>query len=183
MRRGQFSCNQFDVCYWGPIGPSESIKGLVFTTEGTANLVDVILPTYNQTTEKPVITEVSPGNYVCEVIDVTAVAPYFQWKTNAVYYGSPFSGWLPFTHLGGTTLVRHKTVSYDGDEVRALVLLYDGGADETVLYEYDSLRDEPWQRRGRVCEGLPGTADVAIFGTSDIAVAMSKSSPVRWTWF
>lgn len=178
LERGMFACNEFDVCCWGPVPPSSQVRGVIFGSEGVVSVVDIVLPPYTNTQEKPVITEVSPGRYVCEVwggITSTDRADYF---VSAVYYGSPFDSWVGLDHPDGVIL-RHKAVVAEGAKIVALAIIYNPGSDTTELFEYDSEASQQWSLRGKVCDGYAGKSDVALFGEHGIASAAAAGSPVR----
>jgi hypothetical protein len=173
--RGSFSYGLRDVCFWGPVPPDDKIKGVVFSLDGTVNVKDIVLPAYDNTTQLAVISEVSPGYYICEIRDANS-NDFF----NAVYYGSPFGGWTLFNHPPGV-IVRHRTVSASSSETKALALIFADGV--TKLYEYDSSAESKWIARGKVADGRISRADVAVFGDHKFAELASKSSPTRALWF
>ena len=176
-QRGVFSCNDFDVCFWGPM-PDTSVKGLVLSYDGTATVRPIVLPLYNAAVERCVITEVSHGWYSCIVVAVPDV--FNDWKsgdTTAVYYGSPFGGWTLLAHPTGT-IIKHKTIKADALITVAISLMYDDDADETDLYEMDSTNSAGWVKRGKVGAGKLTEADVAIFGAHPFATAAALDTPV-----
>jgi hypothetical protein len=170
--RGMFSCDDYNVCCWGPV-PAGGIKGVVFSFDGSVEVRTIALPAYNAATEQPVITEVSPGHYVCEVWNMAS------YTVSSVHYGSPFTGWTALAHPPGT-IVRHRTVAATTDRHVALAIINSDGA--TTLHEYDSQRAEPWQSRGKICDGEVGRADVAVFGSHKYAHQAALDSPVRGLW-
>ena len=176
-QRGVFSCNDFDVCFWGPM-PDTSIKGLVLSYDGTATVRPIVLPSYNAAVERCIVTEVSHGWYSCIVVAVPDVLS--DWKsgdTTAVYYGSPFGEWTLLAHPTGT-IIKHKTIEASASITVALSLMYDGGADETNLYEMDSTNSAGWIKRGKVGVGKLTEADVAVFGPHPMAIKAALDTPV-----
>lgn len=167
-QRGTFSHGLYDVCAWGPV-PSGGIKGVVFSFDGTVEVLDIALPAYDSATQRPIIAEVSPGFYVCEVWNAAA------FELAAVYYGSPFDSWTEFAHPDGLIL-RHKTIEASAGGVKALALMH--ADDTTTLHEYDGA----WVARGKVADGKIDRADVAVFGSHPFARMASMDSPVRGVW-
>lgn len=172
-QRGSFSSGLYDVCFWGPVPPSGEVKGVVFSASGTAQVSSIVLPAYDNAVHAPLITEVSPGYYLCEMCVPLA------YEFPAIYYGSPFGGWTALTHPPGVIL-RHRTIEADASGIKALALIYADAI--TTLYEYDSSRGTGWVSRGKVADGKVERADVAVFGAHKFAHLASSSSPVRNLW-
>ena len=172
-QRGNFSYGPYDVCFWGPVPPSSAIKGVVFSFDGTVEVLDIVLPAYDSAMHQLVISEVSPEHYVCEVRDP------LTYEFQAIYYGSPFSGWTALAHPPGI-IIRHRTIKATATETKALALIYEDAAAPaaTTLYEYDGA----WVARGKVADGKIDRADVAMFGAHAFARLASLDSPVRALW-
>jgi hypothetical protein len=171
--QGRFSYGVYDICCWGPV-PAGGIKGIVFSFDGTATVKSVILPAYNSATQRPVITEVSPGWYCCEVHD------YSVGAVVAVYYGNPIDspGWGSIVLPAGK-VVGFSTVLASADRTVATAIVYDSTSGLTILHEYDTSKAAGWTQRGKVATGELSVAAAAVFGTHEYAAAGANDSPVR----
>lgn len=172
--RGSFSLGLHDVCFWGPSRPSMEIKGLVFSPYApVVKLLNIVLPPHDSTTFQPVVTEISLGYYVCELLNPAT------YEFQAIYYGSPLTGWTKFDHPPGVIL-RHRTIRATATEIKAIALVFADGV--TTLYEYDSATGTAWKPRGKAAGGNISRADVALFGAHKFAHLAGQDSPVRALW-
>lgn len=172
-QRGSFSYGLYSVCFWGPIPPSNAVKGVGFSPDGTAEILDIALPSYDSAVHQPIITEASPGYYSCEIYEP------LTYEFKEIYYGSPFGSWTAFIHPSGVIL-RHRTIKANASEIKALALIYANAV--TTLYEYDSSRGTEWISRGKVGDGKIERADVALFGAHEFPHLAGVDAPVRSLW-
>ena len=174
-RRGTFAHQTDAICCWYP-DDSDVLRGLIIRADGSAEAsAPVVIPPYDPATVQPVVTQVSPTLYLCELWENAA------FSTQAVYYGSPFGVWGELVHPTGEIL-RHRAIHADTEIRLALAVVYDSEADATVLHEYDSSRDVPWAARGAIGVGRLDRPDVAVFGDSIYAQRAGEFSPTRRLW-
>lgn len=177
--RGMFAHGVYDMCVWGPM-PNGTVKGLVLSFDGTASVIPVTFPPHNDFALYPLTTEVSPGHYCCELWTTDGVSD--TGEISKVYYGSPLTGaWVELPHPPGVIL-RHRTIQATTAHTIALAVMYDTGAAETVLHEYDSRKSTEWRRRGKIGVGKITRPHVALFGDHEYTRMASTDSSVARLW-
>lgn len=178
FKRGMFSYGPSGMCVWGPIGGA--VKGLLLAFGNAAAVVSVTFPPHNDFALYPLTTEVSPGHYCCELWTTDGVSD--TGEITGVYYGSPLTGsWVNLPHPPGVIL-RHRTVQATAAHTIALAVMYNAGANETVLHEYDSRKSTEWRRRGKIGAGKVTRPSVALFGNHEYARMASTDSAVARLW-
>lgn len=178
-KRGMFPYGPSAMCVWGPMVDGV-VRGLLLQSDNTAEVVPVTFPPHNDFALYPQTTEVSPGHYCCEMWTTAGVSD--TGEITKVYYGSPMTGvWVELPHPPGVIL-RHRTVQATAAHTIALAVMYNAGANETVLHEYDSRKSTEWRRRGKIGAGKVTRPSVALFGNHEYARMASTDSAVARLW-